>query len=64
MRILVPAFWFYEFDSRVHPQIPYAVFPLESPFFLMCGLVSWYATAHNEILHQHIHDRVAIMMNR
>jgi len=45
IRVLVPVSWFYEFDSRVHPQIPYAVFPLQSPFWLMCGLASWYSTA-------------------
>lgn len=45
-RVLVPVSWFYEFDSRVHPQIPYAVFPLNNPFWMMCGLGSWY-TAPN-----------------
>ena len=42
MRLLVAVSWFYEFDSRVRPQIPYAVFPLGAPFWLMCGLGSWY----------------------
>lgn len=42
IRVLVPVSWFYEFDSRVHPQIPYAVFPLHSSFWLMCGLASWF----------------------
>ena len=42
LRVLVPVSWFYEFDSRVHPQIPYAVFPLDTLFWLMCGLGSWY----------------------
>lgn len=42
MRVLVPVSWFYEFDSRVKPQIPYAVFPLHAPFWSMCGLGSWY----------------------
>ncbi len=42
MRLLVAVSWFYEFDSRVRPQIPYAVFPLNTPFWLMCGLGSWY----------------------
>ena len=35
----------YVFDSRVHPQIPYAVFPLHAPFWLLCGLASTYITA-------------------
>lgn len=42
IRVLVVVSWFYEFDSRVKPQIPYAVFPLNSPFWVMCGLGSWY----------------------
>lgn len=42
MRVLVPVSWFYEFDSRVKPQIPYAVFPLHAPFWSLCGLGSWY----------------------
>ena len=29
-RVLVAVSWFYEFDSRVRPQIPYAVFPLHA----------------------------------
>ena len=37
-RVLVPVSWFYEFDSRVKPQIPYAVFPTDAPFWLMAGL--------------------------
>jgi len=41
-RVLVPVSWFYEFDSRVKPQIPYAVFPLHAPFWSLCGLGSWY----------------------
>ncbi len=41
-RVLVPVSWFYEFDSRVHPQIPYAVFPLHASFWLLCGLASWF----------------------
>jgi len=44
-RVLVPVSWFYEFDSRVHPQIPYAVFPLHAPFWLLCGLASWFTAA-------------------
>ncbi len=40
MRVLVIVSWFYEFDSRVRPQIPYAVFPLASPFWVMAGLAS------------------------
>lgn len=39
-RVLIPVSWFYEFDSRVRPQIPYAVFPLHAPFWLLCGLAS------------------------
>ena len=38
LRVLVVVSWFYEFDSRVKPQVPYAVFPLETPFWLMAGL--------------------------
>jgi len=41
-RVLVAVSWFYEFDSRVHPQVPYAVFPLDAPFWLLCGLASWF----------------------
>lgn len=37
-RVVVVVSWFYEFDSRVKPQIPYAVFPLDSPFWMMAGL--------------------------
>ena len=40
MRVLVFVSWFYEFDSRVKPQIPYAVFPLNQPFWVMAGLAS------------------------
>ena len=39
-RVVIPVSWFYEFDSRVRPQIPYAVFPLHAPFWLLCGLAS------------------------
>jgi len=39
-RVLVPVSWFYEFDSRIRPQVPYAVFPLHAPFWLLCGLAS------------------------
>ena len=41
-RVLIPVSWFYEFDSRVRPQVPYAVFPLHAPFWLLCGLASWF----------------------
>jgi putative SOS response-associated peptidase YedK len=41
-RVLIPVSWFYEFDSRVRPQIPYAVFPLHAPFWLLCGLANWF----------------------
>jgi putative SOS response-associated peptidase YedK len=37
-RVLVAVSWFYEFDSRVRPQIPYAVFPLDAPCWLMAGI--------------------------
>jgi putative SOS response-associated peptidase YedK len=37
-RALVVVSWFYEFDSRVKPQIPYAVFPTDAPCWLMAGL--------------------------
>ena len=37
-RVLVAVSWFYEFDSRVKPQIPYAVFPTDAPCWLMAGL--------------------------
>ncbi len=45
LRVLVVVSWFYEFDSRVHPQVPYAVFPLHAPFWMLCGLGSWYTAA-------------------
>jgi putative SOS response-associated peptidase YedK len=45
LRVLIPVSWFYEFDSRVHPQIPYAVFPLHASFWMMCGLGSWFTAA-------------------
>ena len=37
-RVLVLLSWFYEFDSRVKPQVPYAVFPTDAPFWMMAGL--------------------------
>jgi len=37
-RVIVVVSWFYEFDSRVKPQIPYAVFPTDAPFWMMAGL--------------------------
>jgi putative SOS response-associated peptidase YedK len=40
LRVLVVVSWFYEFDSRVRPQVPYAVFSLERPFWVMAGLAS------------------------
>ncbi len=40
MRVLVFVSWFYEFDSRVKPQVPYAVLPLNQPFWVMAGLAS------------------------
>ena len=38
MRVVVVVSWFYEFDGRVKPQIPYAVFPTDAPFWMMAGL--------------------------
>jgi putative SOS response-associated peptidase YedK len=40
-RVVVVVSWFYEFDSRVKPQIPYAVFPTDAPFWMMAGLARW-----------------------
>ena len=40
-RVLVIVSWFYEFASRVKPQIPYAVFPTDAPFWMMAGLARW-----------------------
>lgn len=40
-RVVVLVSWFYEFDSRVRPQVPYAVFPLDAPFWMMAGLARW-----------------------
>jgi putative SOS response-associated peptidase YedK len=37
-RVIVVVSWFYEFDSRVQPQVPYAVFPTDAPCWLMAGL--------------------------
>jgi putative SOS response-associated peptidase YedK len=37
-RVIVVVSWFYEFDSRAKPQIPYAVFSLERPFWMMAAL--------------------------
>jgi len=42
LRVLVPVSWFYEFDSRVKPQIPYAAFPLHATFWALCGLGGWF----------------------
>ena len=41
MRVVVLVSWFYEFDSRVRPQVPYAVFPLGMPFWMMAGLARY-----------------------
>jgi len=41
-RVLIPVSWFYEFDGRVHPKVPYAVFPLDMSFWILCGLASWF----------------------
>ncbi len=40
-RAVVFVSWFYEFDRRVHPQVPWAVFPLDRPCWAMAGLVSF-----------------------
>jgi putative SOS response-associated peptidase YedK len=37
-RYLVVVSWFYEFDRRVKPQVPYAVFNLERSFWIMAAL--------------------------
>lgn len=37
-RVVVAVRWFYEFDARVKPQVPYAVFPTDAPLWLMAGL--------------------------
>jgi len=37
-RVIVVVSWFYEFDSRVKPQIPYAVFPTDTTCWMMAGL--------------------------
>jgi putative SOS response-associated peptidase YedK len=37
-RVIVAVSWFYEFDGRVKPQVPYAVFPTNGPCWLMAGL--------------------------
>ncbi len=39
-RVVVLVSWFYEFDRREKPQVPYAVFPLDAPFWMMAGLAS------------------------
>lgn len=46
LRVLVLVSWFYEFDSRVKPQVPYAVFPLNQGFWAMAGLASRQRTEH------------------
>ena len=40
-RVAVFVSWFYEFDARVKPQVPYAVFPMDAPFWAMAGLARW-----------------------
>ena len=47
-RVLIPVSWFYEFDSRVHPQVPYAVFPLHASFWFLCGLASWFTNMNGQ----------------
>jgi putative SOS response-associated peptidase YedK len=36
--LIVADHWFYEFHSRVKPQVPYAVFPTDAPCWLIAGL--------------------------
>ena len=48
LRVLVFVSWFYEFDSREKPQIPYAVFPLDQEFWTMAGLASVTRTPEGE----------------
>lgn len=38
-RVVIPVSWFYEFDGRTHPKVPYAVYPLNAPCWLMAGLL-------------------------
>lgn len=40
-RVVVTVSWFYEFDSRVKPQVPYAVFPTDAPCWLLAGLARY-----------------------
>ena len=40
-RVVVVVSWFYEFDSRVRPQVPYAVFPTDAPCWMMAGLARY-----------------------
>lgn len=41
LRVIVVVSWFYEFDGRSQPKIPYAVFPTDAPFWMMAGLARW-----------------------
>ena len=47
-RVVVVVSWFYEFDSRVKPQVPYAVFPTDAPCWLMAGLARRTVLANGE----------------
>jgi len=47
-RVVVVVSWFYEFDSRVKPQVPYAVFPTNAPCWLMAGLARRSVFANGE----------------
>ncbi len=47
-RVVVVVSWFYEFDSRVKPQVPYAVFPTDAPCWLMAGLARHTVLASGE----------------
>jgi putative SOS response-associated peptidase YedK len=48
LRVLVLVSWFYEFDGRTRPKVPYAVFPLQQPFWAMAGLGSYLRGADGE----------------
>ena len=37
-RVVVIVSWFYEFDGRTQPKVPYAVFPTDAPFWMMAAL--------------------------
>ena len=41
LRVIVVVSWFYEFDGRSQPKVPYAVFPTDAPCWMMAGLARW-----------------------